>query len=95
MTWITTKGLTKANGETTSMLTRADLLNEPSPVGLSGLEGLPPWFGAVGGETGPQRRNPVPAGSAGDVGRPTSRQRHFSRRSHREPQARGIPVGER
>jgi hypothetical protein len=47
--------------------------------------GAAAWFGADSRETGSQRRIPVPAGSAGDIGGSTSRQRHFSRRRHREP----------
>jgi hypothetical protein len=74
--------------ETTSVF-RADFLNEldaPAQAGaetaVSGVEGLPVGSALLVVKRGTDH-----------VGRPPSRQRHLPRRRHRQPSARGIPVG--
>src|SRR4029077_6418023 len=86
----------EVTGETTSAFPSADFLNEPdAPVGadsaVSGVEALPPGSALIVVKRGPN------AGSRFLLDQPvtSARQRHFSRRRHREPPARGVPVGER
>ena len=87
--------------ETTSVF-RADFLNEvdaPAAAGDRerglGCRGAARGIGAAGRQARPQCGFAVPAGPAHHVGGAASRQRHLSRRRHRQPPPRRVPAGER